>query len=103
MQATEKLIARNFKLSKRSCIRYGNNSTRNDWISESIMQLCGKRLDRKNRKREENQAKEKMIARKLKATKKGCKRYGKKSTKDELLRELIIQISGKKSDRKRRL
>src|SRR5699024_1103522 len=47
MQATEKLIARNFKLSKRSCIRYGNNSTRNDWLSESIMQLCGKKSDRK--------------------------------------------------------
>src|SRR5699024_1904296 len=48
-QATEKLIARNFKLSKRSCIRYGNNSTRNDWLSESIMQLCGKKSDRKRR------------------------------------------------------
>src|SRR5699024_6928388 len=48
-QATEKMIARNFKLSKRNCIRYGNNTTRNDWLSESIMQLCGKKSDRKRR------------------------------------------------------
>src|SRR5699024_3059633 len=43
MQATEKLIARNFKLSKRRCIRYGKNSNRNDWLRESIMQLGEKR------------------------------------------------------------
>src|SRR5699024_2701898 len=49
MKAREKLITRNFKQSKRSCIRYGNNSTRNDWLSESIMQLCGKKSDRKRR------------------------------------------------------
>src|SRR5699024_9068196 len=43
MQATEKLIARNSKLSKRSCMRYGNNSIRYDWFCKSTMQLCGKK------------------------------------------------------------
>src|SRR5699024_2339346 len=32
----------------RSCIRYGNNSTRNDWLSESIMQLWEKRAIEKD-------------------------------------------------------
>src|SRR5699024_10295082 len=42
-----KMRARNSKLSKRSCMRYGNNSIRYDWFCKSTMQLCGKKSSRK--------------------------------------------------------